>query len=651
MSKKFGHYEVVSELGRGGMGVVYKAWEPSLNRHVAIKALGEHLLEDKKLVERFIREAKSMASINHPNVIQIYYIGNQKNRPYFAMELIDGISLDRLMQGVPLNVNDAKEILRQTCIGLSTAHDAGLVHRDIKPANIMICRDGSVKVADFGIAQTCEHEDKLTGTGEFVGTPGYLSPEVCTGKPVDQRSDIFALGIVFYEMLAGKVPFENDSPLGLMLEVVQAEIPNIRHINDTVDEQIHLILQKMIAKNPDDRFQSCAAIAQQLGSASHLNFEELIKGEQSSSTASKPTTAISDLQTMASLPNQSNHQATTPTKSIKVATLLMFCLLALGLVGLADQQGWIQLPLTQDSAGTQPLSLISSQNNDQAQELEYRDLALLETPKQQPKANETTSESQSKTTQQITEQVPQTETPATANNTNPTSAIQSSSFKPVVSEQSKQPNTKPSIAQNTTISNPQAQSTTTTSPNSTTDETLSDPQLAYVETPARSKATTPAKHAQTTSNKRPVAPINRGITVLAFGDSGLAVALEQTLKTKLRQANLKVVNEQFVPNLNRLLAQQQDLSAIKQLLSKYGSQTLIIANADLIGGQHLQYYGRNAQLLNARIEVNSYDLQSGEAIDAGHAGKISYTSLNLSENVQQVVSSFADDLIENIRNH
>ena len=236
--KKFGHYEVVSELGRGGMGVVYKAWEPSLNRHVAIKALGEHLLGDEGLIERFTREAKSMAAINHPNVIQVYFIGMEERQPYFAMEFIEGISLDELLRGNHvLSVTHAKEILRQACSGLAVAHDQDLVHRDIKPANLMLCDDGTVKVVDFGIAQTREYGDKLTNTGEFVGTPGYLSPEVCTGQDVDARSDIFALGIVFYEMLAGKVPFENESPLGLMLEVVQAEIPDIRSINKKVDKK------------------------------------------------------------------------------------------------------------------------------------------------------------------------------------------------------------------------------------------------------------------------------------------------------------------------------------------------------------------------------------------------------------------------------
>lgn len=239
--KKFGHYEVTAELGRGGMGVVYKGWEPSLNRQVAIKCLGEHLLNDEDLVERFTREAKATAALNNPNVIQIYFIGKEKDVPFFAMEYIEGQSLDDILKGGnSLSVKHAKNLLKQACLGLAAAHKKDLVHRDIKPANLMLTADGTLKIVDFGIARTREYGDKLTNTGEFVGTPGYLSPEVCIGQEVDQRSDIFSLGIVFYEMLAGKVPFENDSPLGLMLEVVQSDIPDIRELNKKVDKKLLL---------------------------------------------------------------------------------------------------------------------------------------------------------------------------------------------------------------------------------------------------------------------------------------------------------------------------------------------------------------------------------------------------------------------------
>jgi serine/threonine-protein kinase len=259
MKTHLGHYEIVAELGRGGMGVVYKGFEPALNRFVAIKELSPSLAHDPQLVERFLREARSMAALNDPHIIQIYFIGQENGQPFFVMEFVEGDSLSGLLKREGrLQPEVALKILYQTAQGLATAHDAGVIHRDIKPGNLMLSARGQVKIADFGIAlATQDISKKLTGTGEFVGTPGYLSPEVCLGKPVDQRSDVFSLGIVLFEMLSGKTPFSDESPLGLMLEVVKAEIPDVRQLNDGVDAQA----AAMLAKDPADRFQNCHDLA------------------------------------------------------------------------------------------------------------------------------------------------------------------------------------------------------------------------------------------------------------------------------------------------------------------------------------------------------------------------------------------------------
>ncbi len=266
MKKRLGHYDIVAELGRGGMGVVYKGHESSLNRYVAIKVLADSLAHDEGVKERFLREARSMAALNDPNIIQIYYIGDDEGQTYFVMEFVEGESLGTLLKREhKVAVGPAAKIIYQTALGLSTAHDKGVIHRDIKPGNLMVSSRGTIKIADFGIALSNQDlSNKLTSTGEFVGTPGYLSPEVCLGQVVDQRSDIFSLGIVLFEMLAGRMPFTDESPLGLMLEVVRAEIPDVRELNGEVDEKIAWILSKMIAKEPDDRYQSCHELAEDL---------------------------------------------------------------------------------------------------------------------------------------------------------------------------------------------------------------------------------------------------------------------------------------------------------------------------------------------------------------------------------------------------
>ena len=259
MNTRLGHYDIVEELGRGGMGVVYKGYESSLGRYVAIKVLSASMAHDKVFVERFLREARAMATLNDSHIIQIYFIGQDEEQTFFVMEYIDGESLSTcLKREIRLVPSDALKILLHASQGLASAHAQGVIHRDIKPGNIMITSRGQVKVADFGIALANQDvSQKLTNTGAFVGTPGYLSPEVCLGKMVDQRSDIFALGIVLFEMLSGRMPFQDDSPLKLMLDVVQADTPDIRELNPEVDEEIARILNKMLAKDPADRYQSC----------------------------------------------------------------------------------------------------------------------------------------------------------------------------------------------------------------------------------------------------------------------------------------------------------------------------------------------------------------------------------------------------------
>ena len=259
MNTRLGHYDIVEELGRGGMGVVYKGYESSLGRYVAIKVLSAAMAHDPVFVERFLREARAMAALNDPHIIQIYFIGQDEAQTFFVMEYIDGESLsDCLKREGRLLPADALKILLDTSQGLAAAHAQGVIHRDIKPGNIMINSRGVVKVGDFGIAlANNDVSSKLTNTGAVVGTPGYLSPEVCLGKAVDQRSDIFALGIVLFEMLSARMPFQDESPLKLMMDVVQAATPDIREINQDVDEDVARILERMLAKDPVDRYQSC----------------------------------------------------------------------------------------------------------------------------------------------------------------------------------------------------------------------------------------------------------------------------------------------------------------------------------------------------------------------------------------------------------
>lgn len=258
MKTHLGHYEIIAELGRGGMGVVYKGYEPSLARYVAIKELSPVLAHDPLVVERFLREARSMAMLNDPHIIQIYAIGQVNEEPFFVMEFVDGISVAALIKrDGHLRSDDALKIVHQTAQGLFTAHEHGVIHRDIKPANLMISRRGQIKIADFGIALANQDiSAKLTSVGELVGTPGYLSPEILLGNPVDTRSDVYAVGVVLFEMLTGRTPFSDASVYKLMQDVVQLEVPDVREINAEIDPGVAAILARMLIKDPARRYQT-----------------------------------------------------------------------------------------------------------------------------------------------------------------------------------------------------------------------------------------------------------------------------------------------------------------------------------------------------------------------------------------------------------
>jgi len=258
LPEKIGHYKVVSELGRGGMGVVYKAHEESLNRFVAIKVLGDHLASDEQFLSRFTREARAAGAVTHPNVIPIYFIGQDEGRHFFAMEYVSGRSVSAMIkQEGRIGNPRASQIIMQAAQGLAAAHDKGVIHRDIKPANLMVDERGVVKIADFGIALPAESQTRLTATGALMGTPGYLSPEHCMGEQVDLRADIYALGVTYFEMLTGRMPFNAESPLALLRQILQEEVPDVTQLNSEVDAESKRILMKMIARDRNARYQTC----------------------------------------------------------------------------------------------------------------------------------------------------------------------------------------------------------------------------------------------------------------------------------------------------------------------------------------------------------------------------------------------------------
>jgi ABC-type branched-subunit amino acid transport system substrate-binding protein/tRNA A-37 threonylcarbamoyl transferase component Bud32 len=261
VDQTLGKYRVIRVLGRGAMGVVLKAHDPMIERDVAIKVLTDHLSADATALARFLAEAKAAGKVNHPNVAAIYEICQQGEMNYLVLEYVPGGSLeDRLREHRALPLLEATQALIDACKGVGAAHAAGLIHRDIKPANFMRAADGSIKVADFGLAKSTGGSSReLTQTGTVVGTPFYMSPEQCEAKPLDQRSDVYSLGATYYTLLTGRCPFDDsDSVPQLMYAHCHGPIPDPRSINPAIPEACARIIASAMTKAPADRYQSTA---------------------------------------------------------------------------------------------------------------------------------------------------------------------------------------------------------------------------------------------------------------------------------------------------------------------------------------------------------------------------------------------------------
>ncbi len=270
--KKIGKYEIKGELGKGGMGVVYKAYDPMIDRDVAIKVISEEALDLTDTLERFYREARSAGKLSHENIGIIYDVGEIEGKPYIVMEFLDGPDLrDLIDEKKPLTVMEKLHIAKSICQGLQYAHKAGIVHRDIKPENIKVLADGKVKIIDFGIAKPTS--SNLTQEGTRVGTPAYMSPEQIKGEAIDHRSDIFAFGVLLYELLTGTKPFDGEY-VTIMYKITHEEPPEL-----TLDEQSFItdlqeIIHKSLAKNIDERYADCAQIIQALHMAMNKSHDE-----------------------------------------------------------------------------------------------------------------------------------------------------------------------------------------------------------------------------------------------------------------------------------------------------------------------------------------------------------------------------------------
>jgi serine/threonine protein kinase len=637
MRTRLGHYDIVAELGRGGMGVVYKGHESSLNRYVAIKVLADSLAHDEGVKERFLREARSMAALNDPHIIQIYFISEDEGQTYFVMEFVEGESLGSMLKREgKLSVEQSAKVIQQTALGLSTAHDRGVVHRDIKPGNLMINSRGAVKIADFGIAlSNYDLSKKLTTTGEFVGTPGYLSPEVCLGKPVDQRSDIFSLGIVMFEMLTGRMPFTDESPLGLMLEVVKEEIPDVREINADVDPEIARILDRMIAKDPTERYQNCHELVAEL-SAHPL----VAKGGPISLKPRLSTAAATMIGQKTPVSGQTALPAT-PRTPIGVAQ---------NVANTRITPSGLPAPPVAAGGGVQHQSVLdrSTASTQRNSALPWAIAAILllglagGAYAYRDRIPGLGTAAQTATTASTTTSVSATVTPtATATAAN-SSAATATQIAPDPSAVAPPPSpgalgTPPAPTSNavaaTTPPTPDAPADPSGAPAARASqagvEALRDLPAAQAaenaSQPTIAKANIPEKPAA------PPKPHVPTIAVVAAGDDVISSPAEDALVSLLQSRGFRVIEGGHAhgdrPNLGAMSGK---------------ADAVVFVNARPVGSQEMTYYGQSSTLFTVQLGVKAYRVSDGSVMWTSSTEQVNFTSLNAAEKAREAIEPMLD---------
>ena len=604
MVDRIGHYKIVAELGRGGMGIVYKAHEESLNRFVALKVLGEHLTEDADHVERFLREARSAASLNHPNIVQIYAVSEEDGRHFFAMEYVSGRSLQQILRSSgPLDPVQVAKIALQTASGLRAAHEQGIIHRDIKPANLLIDDRGLVKIADFGLALVTGGVSRLTATGMFMGTPGYLSPEQCLDQSPDHRTDIYSLGVTLYEALSGKVPFTADSPLALLRQIVEVEPPDLGDLKPDVDPELRAIVARMMAKDRDLRVSSCAELIGGLekflgarGAAGNL-----VERVAASAGSQSPPVPAAELDSQ-------------PTRQVSSDAI------AAGATAVTAPAAATEVPVVETSPLEEPPSGSGKRLALVAAIVVIFGLAAVVAAgifAWKSGLFETALGGGASTT------VAEFETPPSDRDTSPDGAVESQ-------DEVRQLTTSVgAAAASTAVGENSVPTEQPLSPNSGLGESAGagqehgTRQVAAATDPGSESRQEPAMPPP------PVRPPPKGTVVIAVGETLFAGEAETVVENTLAQAGIQLVDENGIPGIAAFLGTDlaPEPGEIHGLLRPYAAN-LVLVRVEYLGERPLVYMGQRDVAFQARVIIVPIDLQAGNALSAPVRLRTEYTHLN-----------------------
>jgi predicted Ser/Thr protein kinase len=290
--KQLGIYRIVAPLGEGGMAAVYKAYQPGMDRYVALKILPRHFASDPQFVARFKQEAQVLAKLQHPHILPVFDFGEAEGYTYIVMPFIESGTLIDLLKGQPLPLQKIRRIVSQLGDALDYAHSRGLVHRDVKPSNVLLDERGNCLLTDFGLAKIVEGSMNLTTSGAVLGTPAYMSPEQGLGQTPDGRSDIYSLGVILYEMATGRAPFKAETPMAVMIKHIHDPLPMPTSINPKLIDPVERVILKAMAKEPADRYATASEIVQAIHEAIPEGMEEATSVGDAATGASASTQTV-----------------------------------------------------------------------------------------------------------------------------------------------------------------------------------------------------------------------------------------------------------------------------------------------------------------------------------------------------------------------
>ncbi len=601
------NYKIMDPLGKGGMATVYKAHELSLNRMVALKVLSPRLSEDTEFIKRFQREAQAAAKLNHPNIVQIYAIGEEKSIHYFAMEYIKGKTLAQIKKEEgTLPAARAIPIIKEVAEALGEAHKVGLVHRDIKPSNIMMDASGRAKVTDFGIAFVAEAKTKLTREGSIIGTPEYLSPEQCEGKPLDGRSDIYSLGVTLYEILTGKTPYEADTPVSMMMKIVQGNFLPINEVNPNVPLPVQKVVEKMMQTDTQKRYANVDELIKSL-----RKVEKEITLSEDKVAVKKTVSRIEPVPAGVRQPVEQHFQEKKKKGNLWPAvTVAAIIVLMLGGAFAAKVFYF-------DKKSSKTRETPESSETSQSQVI---------TPD-----NESSSASLSQETDSI-------ETIASADQSEPSEAVEQTGEQGTEpsgqgqSQQTPSTETAATIEEETsgTSSQPAAGTSTAVSTPSTTQQAVSPAQSTTTATAASPSTSTTSKRAIV---KKPAPPAN-SLIVTTLGDDNKADLITSYVQSVFSRANYTIMDGPSIGN--------RKLSDI----ARYH----LVVTARLLGTTTLNYYGSSTEQYRVGLTLKAVATRSGKIIAGPLTATVKYTNLNAKENLKKVVIKLASRLKNALEN-